>query len=140
MSRTAPTHTAFAGWSGCPTIAALISKAPSSNMTDRPHTPFRTMLIRIVKMTFRPEEVGRFQELFEGWKPRIRAFPGCLHLELLHDVKDPRIFFTYSHWECPGDLEAYRVSDVFASVWPVVKDLFAAPAEAWSVAREHHLP
>ncbi len=98
------------------------------------------MLIRIVKMTFRPEEVGHFQELFEGWKPRIRSFPGCRHLELLHDVNDARTFFTYSYWDGPNDLEAYRVSEVFASVWPVVKGLFAAPAEAWSVDREHHLP
>ncbi|MBL7951571.1 MAG: antibiotic biosynthesis monooxygenase [Flavobacteriales bacterium] len=98
------------------------------------------MIVRIVKMTFRAEEVARFQELFVGWEPRIRSFPGCRHLELLHDVNDPRIFFTYSHWDGPSDLEAYRVSDVFASVWPVVKGLCAAPAEAWSVEREHHLP
>lgn len=98
------------------------------------------MIVRIVKMTFRPEEIERFQELFVGWKPRIRSFPGCRHLELLHDMDDPRIFFTYSHWDGPENLEAYRVSDVFASVWPVVKGLFAAPAEAWSVEREHHLP
>ncbi|MBL7940839.1 MAG: antibiotic biosynthesis monooxygenase [Flavobacteriales bacterium] len=98
------------------------------------------MIIRVVKMTFAPERVTTFQELFVGWKPRIRAFPGCRHLELLHDVDDPRVFFTYSHWDGPDDLEAYRVSDVFATVWPVVKTLFAAPAEAWTVDREHHLP
>lgn len=98
------------------------------------------MIVRIVKMTFRPEETARFQALFEGWKPKIRSFPGCRHLELLHDVNDPRIFFTYSHWNGVEDLEKYRVSEVFASVWPVVKTLFAAPAEAWSVDREHHLP
>lgn len=98
------------------------------------------MIVRIVKMTFRPEEVGRFQELFLGWKPRIRSFPGCRHLELLHDMDDTRVFFTYSHWDGPADLEAYRDSEVFASVWPVVKGLFAAPAEAWSVGREHVLP
>ena len=94
------------------------------------------MLIRIVKMTFRPEEIARFQELFPGWKPKIRSMPGCLHLELLHDLKDPRIFFTYSIWEGTADLENYRVSEVFLSVWPTVKQLFAEPAEAWSVHRE----
>ena len=98
------------------------------------------MIIRIVKMTFEPEHIGRFPALFVGWKPRIRSFPGCRHLELLHDVDDPRVFFTYSHWDGPSALEAYRVSDVFADVWPVVKALFAAPAEAWTVDREHHLP
>ena len=98
------------------------------------------MIIRIVRMTFEPEHVARFQTLFLGWKPRIRSFPGCRHLELLHDVQDTRVFFTYSHWDGPEDLEAYRKSDVFASVWPVVKGLFATPAEAWTVDREHHLP
>jgi len=98
------------------------------------------MIVRIVKMTFSPEHVGAFQELFLGWKPRIRSFPGCRHLELLHDVDDPRVFFTYSHWDGPADLEAYRLSGVFAGVWPVVKGLFAEPAEAWTVDREHLLP
>ncbi len=98
------------------------------------------MIVRIVKMTFAPEHVGRFQELFVGWKDRIRAFPGCRHLELLHDVADERVFFTYSHWEAEADLEAYRTSDVFSEVWPTVKPLFAAPTEAWTVSREHLLP
>ena len=97
------------------------------------------MIVRIVKMTFRPEEVTRFQELFVDWKPQIRNFPGCLHLELLHDVNDPRIFFTYSHWDDPADLENYRVSEVFGSVWPKVKQMFDQPAQAWTVAREHVL-
>lgn len=98
------------------------------------------MIVRIVKMTFAPQHIGKFQELFLGWKPRIRSFPGCRHLELLHDMDDPRVFFTYSHWDGPDDLEAYRLSDVFAGVWPVVKGLFAEPAEAWTMDREHHLP
>lgn len=98
------------------------------------------MIVRIVKMTFALEHVGRFQELFDGWKARIRAFPGCRHLELLHDVADPRVFFTYSHWDTTTDLEAYRQSAVFSEVWPTVKPLFAAPTEAWTVEREHHAP
>lgn len=98
------------------------------------------MVVRVVKMTFQAGQEDRFLELFAGWKPRIRSFPGCRHLELLRDVDDPRIFFTYSHWDGPDDLEAYRLSEVFASVWPVVKNLFAAPAEAWTLDRLEHLP
>ena len=105
-----------------------------------PSKQIKSMIVRIVKMTFRPEELGTFQGLFEGWKPRIRAFPGCRHLELLHDRNDPRVFFTYSQWDDPEDLAAYRDSAVFAAVWPTVKALFAAPAEAWTVDRTHHLP
>ncbi|MGV9012592.1 MAG: putative quinol monooxygenase [Flavobacteriales bacterium] len=98
------------------------------------------MIVRLVKMTFRPEEVQRFQGLFERWKDKIIASPGCLALELLHDVEDPCVFFTHSHWSSPADLEAYRVSDVFGNVWPVVKTLFSSPAEAWSTTSEHLLP
>lgn len=112
---------------------------PHTPPQPKPSAPSPPMIVRIVRMTFRPEEVATFQELFVGWKPRIRSFPGCQHLELLHAVDDPRVFFTYSHWDRPADLEAYRVSEVFASVWPTVKGLFAAPAEAWTVDREHLL-
>lgn len=98
------------------------------------------MIVRIVRMTFEPEHVVRFQALFEGWRTKIRSTKGCIHLELLHDVDDPRVFFTYSHWNGPDDLEAYRTSELFATVWPATKALFAAPAAAWSVVREHYLP
>lgn len=95
------------------------------------------MIVRLVKMTFRPEEVSRFQELFEGWRHKIISSPGCQHLQLLHDANDPRVFFTYSVWDDHVHLEAYRKSEVFDSVWPVVKALFAEKAQAWTVAREH---
>ena len=52
-----------------------------------------------------------------------------------HDVDDERVLFTYSVWDDPGDLEAYRTSEVFAGVWPVVKELFDAPAQAWTLDR-----
>ena len=97
------------------------------------------MIVRVVKMTFRPEEVVSFQELFEGWRHRIIAFPGCRHLQLLHALEDPRVFFTYSVWDGPADLDAYRTSEVFARVWPVVKKLFAERADAWTVIREHSM-
>ena len=97
------------------------------------------MIVRLVKMTFRPEEVGRFQELFQGWRHRIIAFPGCRELDLLHDMREPAVFFTRSEWNSPEDLEAYRGSEVFAEVWPAVKSLFAARAEAWSLHVEHRM-
>jgi len=91
------------------------------------------MIVRIVRMTFEPAHAERFRELFAGWRSRISAFPGCLHLELLRDLDDPRVFLTISHWDAAADLEAYRTSDLFASVWPVVKPLFAARTEAWTM-------
>lgn len=97
------------------------------------------MIVRLVRMSFRPGETEGFLTLFEGWRHRIIAMPGCLHLELLRDAGDPRVFFTYSLWRSAEDLEHYRRSPVFAEVWPVVKALFDAPAQAWSCARLHHM-
>ncbi|MFZ1687538.1 MAG: antibiotic biosynthesis monooxygenase family protein [Flavobacteriales bacterium] len=93
------------------------------------------MVVRVVKMTFRQEECARFLELFAGWRQRISIFPGCRHLELLHATDDTRVFMTYSEWDSDSDLENYRKSDVFASVWPTVKAMFEEPAAAWSMER-----
>lgn len=97
------------------------------------------MIVRLVKLTFRPEAVPEFRDLFEGWHPRIIAMPGCRHLQLLQGTDDPHVFFTYSEWASVEHLEAYRNSEVFGSVWPVVKGLFAARAEAWTTDRTHAL-
>ena len=93
------------------------------------------MLIRIVRMTFRPEAVAEFEEIFNDSKARIRSFPGCLHLELLRDLDQPAVFCTYSHWDGPEALEAYRHSDLFKTTWAKTKALFAAKAVAFSVGR-----
>lgn len=90
-------------------------------------------LIRIVKMTFRPEAIADFQQIFDERKERIAAAPGCDSVELLHD--DGNIFFTYSVWEDEVALETYRSSELFQSTWTLVKPLFAARPEAWSVRK-----
>jgi hypothetical protein len=91
------------------------------------------MLLRIVKMTFRPEAVATFRANFDQNKAQIRAFPGCAHLELWQDRQQPALFFTYSWWQAEADLENYRQSALFRQVWAQTKALFAAPAEAWSL-------
>lgn len=90
------------------------------------------MIKRLVKMTFKPEFVEDFKALFNSKKELIAAMEGCSHVELLQDVDNPTIFFTYSLWEGPGYLEAYRNSEVFKDVWAKTKVLFDARPEAWS--------
>jgi autoinducer 2-degrading protein len=94
------------------------------------------MIIRIVKMTFEPEKVNEFLEIFESSKQFIRAMQGCSHLELLNDINSPNIFFTYSYWQSENDLNNYRNSDLFAGVWSKTKILFYAKPEAWSVEQK----
>jgi len=94
------------------------------------------MLIRIVKLNFKIENISSFEALFEETKHTIRNFEGCLFLELYQDQKHPNIFFTYSKWEDEMYLEAYRNSDFFKSVWSRTKQLFQDRPEAWSVSHK----
>lgn len=88
---------------------------------------------RIVKMTFRPEEVDNFLAVFDASSPQIRAFPGCLHLELWRGKRKANVLFTFSRWESEEALENYRHSELFRSTWAKTKPLFAERAAAWSV-------
>ena len=97
------------------------------------------MIVRIVKMTFRADEIEHFKAVFEESRHQIRSYPGVIYLELLQDKTDTTIFFTYSHWEKEEDLESYRHSELFKSVWSKTKPLFAKAAEAWSNERLHQL-
>jgi quinol monooxygenase YgiN len=95
------------------------------------------MIIRIVKMTFKPENTQAFEALFDAKKEKIANFPGCLQLQFLKDIQaNSTIYFTYSHWENEAALEEYRASDLFKDVWRQTKVLFAEKAAAWSVAQQ----
>jgi len=93
------------------------------------------MIVRIVKMTFKIEHKQDFEQIFEDSKSLIRNFPGCQHVELLQHAEDPRMYFTYSHWDDLNALENYRKSDLFAGVWKRTKALFAEKAEAHSLVK-----
>jgi len=90
------------------------------------------MVTRIVKMTFRNDESERFIAIFNKYHEHIGNADGCLSLQLLRDLENPGVFFTYSRWEHPSFLEKYRQSDLFGEVWSQVKPLFSDPAQAWS--------
>lgn len=93
------------------------------------------MLIRIVKLSFDPENIDDFLKIFEKSKEKIRNSKGCRLLELYNDKSNKGIFFTYSYWETEEDLNKYRNSEFFKSVWSDTKLLFNAKPEAWSVNR-----
>lgn len=94
------------------------------------------MIVRIVQMTFKPEKVPLFLELFEERKTMIRSFDGCRHLELWQDAHSENVFFTYSIWESEARLDHYRFSDLFKDTWMRTKALFAEKAKAWSVIQK----
>lgn len=91
------------------------------------------MFIRIVKMTFESTKVELFLENFNENKEKIRNFEGCRLLELYRDKKAPTIFFSYSYWDSEKQLDNYRNSELFKTVWTKTKVLFSEKPEAWSV-------
>lgn len=92
-------------------------------------------LIRIVRMTFKEEEIDNFLSVFNESKEKIRSFKGCKHLELHKDYSAPNIFSTYSIWEDEEALNGYRTSDLFKGVWSKTKPLFSEKAVAFSNKR-----
>jgi quinol monooxygenase YgiN len=91
------------------------------------------MITRIVKLTFHPEKVADFMEVFEESKTKIRAFEGCFGMELLKNMDAPYVLFTKSLWNDAAALEKYRHSELFQKTWARTKIHFAAKAEAWSL-------
>ncbi len=91
------------------------------------------MIIRLVKMSFKPEEVDNFLSFFETVKSKIRAREGCTHLALWQQKNQPNVLFTFSLWENESALESYRHSDLFKETWALTKIKFNGQPEAWSV-------
>ena len=91
------------------------------------------MIVRIVKMSFKDNEIENFLKVFQKQKEFISSFEGCTHLELLRDKNNTNTFFTYSHWKDESYLELYRKSDFFKNIWSNVKKMFNDKPLAWSL-------
>lgn len=98
------------------------------------------MIIRIVKLSFKPEEVDTFLEVFNASKEKIRNVDGCRRLELIQQIDQPNIFCTYSWWDDESDLENYRHSELFITTWAKTKPLFNDKPQAWSFTQIEKLP
>ncbi|MFZ9970987.1 MAG: putative quinol monooxygenase [Bacteroidia bacterium] len=90
------------------------------------------MIIRIVRMHFKPESVSEFLAVFEASKDAIRAFNGCESLRLLQDVDDDCSIQTLSFWKSEEHLNAYRASALFQETWAKTKVLFDQRPQAAS--------
>jgi len=91
------------------------------------------MIKRIVKMSFQPEKLETFLEVFNESKKYIAASEGCYHLELLQMPAHSNILFTYSFWEDEAALNNYRHSDLFKATWAKTKVLFNDKPQAWTI-------
>lgn len=93
------------------------------------------MIVRIVQMTFKEENIDLFLEIFQNSKNAIRQFEGCTELILYQDASDSRIFFTYSIWELEDHLNKYRTSALFENTWANTKVLFDSKPKAWTLKK-----
>ncbi len=91
------------------------------------------MILRLVKMTFKEDEIENFLQLFDTVKSKIKAHEGCTHLALWQQKNTPNVIFTFSIWEHEDHLESYRHSELFIETWENTKIKFSAKPEAWSV-------
>tara|TARA_Y100000385_G_scaffold290520_1_gene364038 strand:- start:4910 stop:5206 length:297 start_codon:yes stop_codon:yes gene_type:complete len=93
------------------------------------------MIIRIVKLSFHAEYISDFKTIFEKNKQKIISQKGCNRLEMLQDINDANVIFTYSWWHSEDDLNNYRNSELFIDVWSKTKILFNKKPEAWSTKK-----
>lgn len=81
-------------------------------------------------MSFNPDKVNDFISVFHERKHFIASSEGCSGVQLLRDISNRNIFFTYSKWNDENSLEKYRQSELFNQVWSEVKKWFADKPEA----------
>ena len=92
------------------------------------------MIKRIVKMEFKEDKVNNFISLIEKNRKKIASSNGCISLEILQDINDKNVFFTYSCWNKEENLNNYRKSALFNQVWSETKTYFNNKPLAWSVS------
>lgn len=91
------------------------------------------MILRIVKMHFKPEHLSEFMAYFKQIRSDIEAMPGMVKLKLYQDADNDNVVFTHSQWLNQESLNNYRGSALFGQVWPKTKSMFEEKAEAWSL-------
>ena len=97
----------------------------------------RGPVVRLVRLYIRPEVVPDFDAWFALHEEAIARSPGCQSLRLLTDcAPSPNgvVRVTWSVWESPAHLDAYRKSALFGVVWPRTKTFFAAEPEVGTYA------
>lgn len=90
------------------------------------------MLVRLVQIELQPDKTEAFIALFTAHKGQISKNKGCQSLELLQNMKQPNHIATLSRWASQEDLDNYRYSAFFKTLWAQVKPLFAEKAQAIS--------
>ena len=74
-----------------------------------------------------PDRATELEDSFAEAQPRIAALPNCHHVSLLRTGDDAEPdYLTLSIWTAREDLEAYRRSELFKSIWPPIRSTLRA--------------
>ena len=95
------------------------------------------MIVRLVRLKFKPEHIEEFLAFYEQSRETIRHQQGCLTLSMLRETNDEAAFCTWSTWRSGRDLQQYRRSEFFRDFWPRVRAMLREPAEAVSYEHLH---
>ncbi len=94
------------------------------------------MILRLVGLPVNPERVIDLEDTFARAQPRIAALPNCHHVSLLRTGSDDEPdYLTLSIWTDREDLETYRRSDLFKSIWPPIRATLRA--EPWACTYDY---
>lgn len=98
-------------------------------MKPNPHP-----IVRIVRLTFKQENLNDFRHFFRETSPRIKSFEGCMELQSFQDNELPNVVYTLSRWTSAEHLERYRQSDFFKTTWEKVSRWFDDKPQAFTLA------
>jgi (4S)-4-hydroxy-5-phosphonooxypentane-2,3-dione isomerase len=91
------------------------------------------MLALWVKVRIKPEGRERFLKAIEvDALGSERDEPGCLRFNVLHDQKDPNLYYFYEVYRDEAALEAHRAAPHYA-VWRAAADTLDGSPEATRV-------
>ena len=91
------------------------------------------MITRIVRLTITESKAESFYDFVKPRIKEIRKFPGCIKVDLYEDNSDTRVYYTISQWESEKDLNEYRKSKLFGTIWPIVKPWFSEKPITYSL-------
>lgn len=91
------------------------------------------MITRIVRLSFDPQHIDTFLQLFADTKKDIKAFEGCTYLALMRDQDQLNVYYTHSKWLSDEALQQYRKSALFQNTWAKTKVLFNDKPLAYSL-------
>ena len=90
-------------------------------------------VLRIVRLSFVPENIAAFEQIFRDAQPLIASFDGCLGVEVKRDFEQHNVYYTVSRWRSHADLQNYRQSELFRTTWAKTKVLFDEKPKAFSL-------